>query len=166
MPTSPSIEDSLQTERELIEAIKRTSRRRSLPMLGRFALTLILPYLVFMGLWLLGDTVRAYVDVMFRQSFLNFTTALSTLLVLFMGTWAAWRWSEKRFGGLALLRRLLGVSRSVLAVDEAIAALKTQTDPAPEAIRHVQEMAYAVWDQYLKAMDDSGMPIQDDELNT
>ncbi|MBL8155826.1 MAG: hypothetical protein JNM70_16710 [Anaerolineae bacterium] len=165
MSTSPSIEDSLQTERELIEAIKRTSRRRSLPMLGRFALTLILPYLVFMGLWLLGDTVRAYVDVTFGQSFLNFTTALSTLLVLFMGTWVVWRWSEKRFGGLALVRRLLGISRSVLAVDEAIDALKAQADPAPEAIRQVQEMAYQVWDQYLKAMDDSGMPIQDGELN-
>ncbi len=155
-----SLDDSIQRERDLVAAIKQGTRRYTSAMLKALFLTLLFPYLAFMAAWIGGDYARGYVNANFDSSFTSLTTSLSSFIVLFAATYYTWRWSEKRFGGLALARRLLGISRGVLRVEQALDELKRKPQPESADYLHIEELTQSAWQVYLQSMREAGFPVE------
>lgn len=155
-----SLEDSIQRERELVEAIKQGTRRYTFAMLKALFLTFLFPYLGFMAAWVAGDYARNYVDVNFQNSILSLSTTISTLVVLFAVTYIAWRWSEKRFGGLALASRLMGIAQEVLKVEKAIDSARRKPQPDQADLAEIEHLTQAAWHNYLDTMREAGFPVE------
>lgn len=155
-----SLDMAAQDERDLIAAIKQTSNRLTLPVLAVLGNTFALPFLVFVVLGVAGEFARQYIRTNFGDTFLSFTTTLSSYIVLFGGVWFAWRWSERRFGGAALIRGLAGVLRQVAALETAIEQAKGGQDADPAAER-LSADAYAAWEHYTAVMRAAGFTIDD-----
>jgi hypothetical protein len=158
MVTNNALEDAIRAKTELMEHIKSSTRRLTVPILVKLARTVLPPYLVFMALWVLGSYARGYVADSFNDSSLNTLTAFTTGLLLLVLTWATARWTERRYGGFALLGRLFGISRSVLTVEQAIDAART--NPSPEAIRAVHAQVQEAWASYVASMAASGFTVE------
>jgi len=154
-----SLEDSIRLEQELVDAIKQNTRQHSMTLLKKLALTFGLPYLVFLAIWVISNQLRANVAVQYDDTSLNATSMIASVLLLIVATLFTWRWAEKRFGGVALVGRLLGVSKSVLNIERQIDTAKQKPTPTEEDAIEIERLAYAVWEQFTKAMNDSGVPI-------
>jgi hypothetical protein len=157
--TVHTLEDSIRLEKELVESIKRTTRQHSGTLLKKLILTFAIPYLVFMAIWIITNQLRANVALQYEDSSLNTTSMIASVLVLVTATLFTWRWTERRFGGLALVGRLVGVSGAVLNVERQIDTAKQKPAPSEEDAVEIERLAYAAWDQYTKAMQDSGVPV-------
>lgn len=155
-----SLEDSIRLEQELVDAIKQNTRQHSMTLLRKLALTFVLPYLMFLGIWIITNQIRANVAIQYDDTSLNTTSMIASVLVLIAATLFTWRWAEKRFGGVALVGRLLGVSRAVLNVERHIDTAKQKSTPSEEDAVEIERLAYAAWEQYSQAMQDSGIPIK------
>jgi hypothetical protein len=155
-----SLDDSIQRERDLVEAIKRGTRRHTRAILRALFLTLLFPYLAFMVAWLGGNYARAYVNDNFQSSFMSLSTSISSFVVLFAATYYVWRWSEKRFGGLALTRRLMGIAQHVLQVEKAIETVKRKPQTESADFVEIEELTQAAWQQYLQIMREAGFPVE------
>jgi hypothetical protein len=154
-----SIDDGLQTERDLIDAIRRNSRRLTLPILLIILKTFAVPFGAFIVGWLASGYIRGWAAENFQSDALNSTTYLSTTLATFALTWIAWRWAERRFGGLRMIRGLGRVSRAVLRVETAIETARRKESPAPEDVSEIDRLAHAAWDTYTEAMRESGLQV-------
>ncbi|MCB9450059.1 MAG: hypothetical protein H6672_01400 [Anaerolineaceae bacterium] len=159
-----TLESAIQDELELIAAIKQTSNRLSLPVIGVLVKTLALPFVVFTILGGLGVLARQYVDTTFQDNFLSLTTTISSYIVLLVGTWATWRWSDQRFGGATLFKGLFSVLQQVARIETAIEQAKTTGDADPATAEHISGMAYAAWEQYFHVMQDAGIPVNPETL--
>lgn len=155
-----SLEDSIRLEQELVDAIKQNTRQHSMTLLRKLALTFVLPYLMFLGIWIITNQIRANVAIQYDDTSLNTTSMIASVLVLIAATLFTWRWAEKRFGGVALIGRLLGVSKAVLNVERYIDTAKQKSTPSEEDAVEIERLAYAAWEQYSQAMQDSGIPIK------
>ncbi len=155
-----SLEDSIRLEQELVDAIKQNTRQHSMTLLRKLALTFALPYLVFLGIWIVTNQLRANVALQYDDTSLNTTSMIASVLVLITATLFTWRWAEKRFGGVALIGRLLGVSKAVLNVERHIDTAKQKPTPTEEDAVEIERLAYAAWEQYTQAMQDSGIPLK------
>ncbi len=155
-----SLEDSIRLEQELVESIKQNTRQRSGTLLKKLVLTFAIPYLVFMGIWIVTNQLRANVAVEYDDASLNTTSMIASVLALIAATLFTWRWTEKRFGGLALVGRLVGVSKAVLNVERQIDTAKQKPAPSEADAVEIERLAYAAWEQYTQAMHDSGVPIK------
>jgi hypothetical protein len=154
-----SLDESIQTERDLIDAIRQNSRRLTLPILIVMLKTFAIPVGVFVLAWIASGYIRGWVAENFQDGSLNSTTFLSTTLATFALTWIAWRWAEKRFGGLRLIRRLGSVSRAVLRVETAIETARRSESPAPQELTEIDRLAHEAWDTYVNAMHESGFQV-------
>lgn len=157
--TVHTLEDSIQLEKELVESIKRTTRQHSGTLLKKLVLTFAIPYVVFMAIWIITNQLRANVAIQYEDSNLNTTSLIASVLVLVTATLFTWRWAERRFGGFALVGRLVGVSGAVLMVERQIDTAKQKPTPSEADAAEIERLAYAAWDQYTKAMQDSGVPV-------
>lgn len=154
-----TLEESIRLEKELVDAIKQNTRQHSFVILKKLVLSFAIPYAVFMLLWLGTNAARAYLVTQFNDNSLNTTSFIASVLLVVTATIFAWRWAEKRFGGLALLGRLLGVSTAVLKVERQIDEAKRNNQTDAEAASEIERLAYSAWDVYTKAMQDSGVPL-------
>ncbi len=155
-----SLEDSIRLEHELVDAIKQNTRQHSMTLLKKLALTFVLPYLVFLGVWIISNQLRANVALQYDDTSLNTTSMIASVLLLIAATLFTWRQAEKRFGGVALIGRLLGVSKAVLNVERQIDTAKQKSTPTEEDAIEIERLAYAAWEQYTQAMQDSGIPLK------
>jgi len=105
------------------------------------------------------NQLRANVAVQYDDTSLNTTSMIASVLVLITATLFTWRWAEKRFGGMALVGRLVGVSKAVLNVERQIDSARQKPTPSDEDAIEIERLAYAAWEQYTKAMHDSGVPL-------
>ena len=155
-----SLEDSIRLEQELVETIKQTTRQHSAMMLKKIVLTFLIPYLAFLAVWVVTSQFRTSVALQYDDTSLNTTSIIASVFALVAITSFAWRWAEKRFGGVALIGRLVGVSRAVLNVERRIDAAKQNANPTEEDAIEVERLTYAAWENYTQAMQDSGIPIK------
>ncbi len=154
-----TLEDSIRLEKELVDSIKKSTRQHSFFILKKVALTFVTPYAAFMIVWLATNAARTYVATQYNDSSLNTTSLISSVFLMVMATFFAWRWAEKRFGGVALIGRLLGVSAAVLKVERQIDTAKQNNQLMPEDAAEIERLSYAAWDVYTKAMHDSGIQL-------
>src|SRR5690242_20091535 len=105
-----SLEDSIRLEQELVETIKANTRQHSMTILRKIVLSFAIPYLVFLAIWVITNQLRANVALQYDDTSLNTTSMIASVLLLMAATLFTWRWAEKRFGGVALIGRLVGVS--------------------------------------------------------
>ncbi len=145
-------------DQQLIDAIRQHTRQHSGAIFRVLLFTFGIPWIVFIITWLIGDYARRYVGETFNDSFLNLTTAISTFLVVVAATYSTWRWAERRFGGGALVRRLLQTTRAVLEVEKAIEATRTQ--PSETQDQETERLARQAWETYTRGMRESGFPVQ------
>ena len=155
-----SLEDSIRLEQELVNTIKQHTRQHSFTLIKKLALTFALPYLAFFGVWVVTNQLRTNVAIQYDDTSLNTTSMIASVLVLVTATLFTWRWAEKRFGGVALIGRLLGVSRAVLTVERQIDTAKQKPTPAEADAIEIERLTYAAWEQYTQAMHDSGIPTR------
>ena len=155
-----SLEDSIRLEKELVETIKLNTRQHSGTMLKKIALTFVIPYLVFFAIWVVSNQLRTNIALQYDDASLNTTSMITTIIVLIVATSFTWRWAEKRFGGVALMGRLVGVSRVVLNVERHIDTAKQKPTPTEEDVIEIERLTYAAWEHYTQAMQDSGITIK------
>ncbi len=155
-----SLEDSIRLEQELVESIKQNTRQHSWVLLKKLALTFVIPYFVFLAIWIISNQLRANIAVEYEDTSLNTTSMIASVLVLVTATLFAWRWAEKRFGGVALIGRLVSVAKAVLSVERQIDSAKQKSTPSEEDAIEIERLAYAAWEQYTQAMQDSGIPLK------
>jgi hypothetical protein len=161
MSTEHSLEESIRTERELIAAIRASSRRLSIPILMVIVKTFAVPFLAFIALLIMGGYFRAFMNNQFQDVGVNSTAQFAAALLTVAGTVIAWRWAERRFGGLTLVRRLATVSRAVLRVEQAIESARSQSTPAADDLARIDALANEAWDTYLHTMRASGLPVDE-----
>jgi hypothetical protein len=154
-----TLESVIQDELELVAAIRQTSNRLTLPVILALVKTLALPLLVFTLLGMGGVFVREYVETSFQDSFLNFTTTLSSYFVLLGATWYVFRWSDRRFGGVTLLRGLGSVLGQVARLETALERARASGSADPATTEELSRMAYAAWEQYTHVMQAAGFPV-------
>lgn len=152
-----SLDETIQIERNLIEAIRRNSRRLTIPIMLILLKTFAVPLAIFIAVWIASGSLRSYLDAAYSDPTLNTMTNLSTTVVTLVLTLVAWRWSEKRYGGLKLIRGLGRVSQSVLRVERAIEATRQTQIPAPEDLTEIDRLAHNAWDTYVQAMREAGL---------
>lgn len=152
-----SLDETIQLERDLIEAIRRSSRQLTGSIMLILLKTFAIPLAVFIAVWIVSGTIRSYLDTTYQDASLNSITNLSTTVVTLALTLLAWRWSEKRYGGIKLIRGLGRVSQSVLRVERAIEATRQTQIPAPEDLTEIDRLAHAAWDTYVQAMREVGL---------
>ena len=155
-----SLEDSIRLETELVDSIKQNTRQHSGTLLKKLVLTFAIPYLVFMAIWIVTNQLRANVALQYDDTSLNNTSMIASVLVLIVATLFTWRWAEKRFGGLALVGRLFGVSKAVMNVEREIDSAKQKPTPSEADAIEIERLAYVAWEQYTQAMQDSGIPLK------
>jgi hypothetical protein len=161
MSTQHSLEESIRTERELIAAIRASSRRLSIPILMVIVKTFAIPFLAFIALLIVGGYFRAFMNNQFQDAGVNSSAQFAAALATVAGTVITWRWAERRFGGLALVRRLATVSRAVLRVEQAIESARAQPSIAPDELARIDVLANEAWDTYQHAMRASGLPVDE-----
>lgn len=161
MATQPSLEDSIRTERELIDAIRASSRRLSFPILLVIVKTFAVPLLAFIVLWFAGGYFRAFMNNQFQDTSINSTAQLAAALATVAGTIIAWRWAERRFGGLSLIRRMAGISRAVLRVEQAIETARARNTATSDDLARIDALAQEAWDTYVRSMRESGFQVDE-----
>jgi hypothetical protein len=155
-----SLEDSIRLEQELVEAIKANTRQHSMTILRKIVLSFAIPYVVFLAIWVITNQLRANVALQYGDSSLNTTSMIASVLLLIAATLFAWRRAEKRFGGVALVGRLVGVAKAVLNVERRIDSAKQKPAPSEADAVEIERLAYAAWEQYTQAMQNSGIQIK------
>lgn len=155
-----SLEDSIRLEQELVESIKQNTKQYSATMLKKIVMTFLIPYMGFLIVWIVTSQFRTNIALQYDDSSLNTTSTIASVFALVAVTSFTWRWAEKRFGGVALIGRLFGVSRAVLNVERHIDTAKQNPNPSEEDAIEVERLTYAAWEQYTQAMQDSGIPIK------
>ncbi len=155
-----SLDESIQLERELVDAIKKNTRQHTWRILRKIVFSIAIPYLVFLVTWVATNEARAFVAIQYDDNVLNTTSFIASILLVVTATIFTWRWAEKRFGGMALIGRLVSVSKAVLKVERQIDNAKQKAIPSPEDTADIERLAYAAWDEYMQAMHDSGIPIK------
>ena len=154
-----TLQESIQLEKELVEAIKENTRKHGGTILKKLLMSFAVPYLVFIVLWVITSEVRNAIAIQYDDTTLNTTSLISSILLLVLVTFIIWRWLEKRFHGVALVGQLVGISRAVLAVEKKIDEAKRKTEADQSDVAEIERLAYAAWDQYAQVMRNAGMPI-------
>lgn len=158
-----TLEESITTERALVDSIKRHTRARTGRILVKVVLTFGLPYLVFMAVWVSAGFLRPWLAENYADEGLNQMTTFTTVLLLVLGPVFVWRWADNRFRGGTLLGRLLGVARAVLRVEDAIAMAKAKPQPDAHDLTHIERLAHDAWAMYNHAMRQAGLPLHAEE---
>lgn len=156
---SLNLDDVVRKTQLLSEKIKTSSQRYTPQVLRLLAYSLIPPVIVFLLVGAVSVFVRQYVDNLFNDASLNNLTNLSTSLVLIIATLTAGRWGERRSGGLGLVRHLLGVSRKVLDVEQAVDRAKAAPETAD--FSQIESLRQEAWQTYVKAMGDAGIVVEE-----
>lgn len=154
-----TLQESIQLEKELIEAIKQNTRKHGGTILKKLLMSFAAPYLVFIVLWVITSEIRNAVAIQYDDTTLNTTSLISSILLVVLVTIVVWRWLEKRFHGVALVGQLVGISKAVLIVEKKIDETKQKSEADPNDVAEIERLAYAAWDQYTQVMRDAGMPI-------
>jgi len=162
MQSQVSLDESIRLKNDLIEAIKQKSRQKTWPILRAILITIILPYANFLVLWAVTNYAREYVAITFQDSSLNLMSLISSLLLMVAGTYRVWRWVERRFRGIALVGRLMGVAQAVLAVERQIDTVKGQAQATEQDVKEIERLAYAAWNQFVQSMREAGIPVDDE----
>ncbi|MCA0456618.1 MAG: hypothetical protein LCI00_21775 [Chloroflexi bacterium] len=154
-----TLQDSIQLEKELVEAIKQNTRKHGGTIFKKLLMSFAVPYVVFIVLWVITSEIRNMVAIQYDDTTLNTTSLISSILLVVMVTIVVWRWLEKRFHGVALIGQLVGISKAVLVVEKKIEETKQKTEAAPSDVAEIERLAYAAWDQYTQVMRDAGLPV-------
>lgn len=126
--------------------ISTASNQASGPLLRRFILTLLPPFLVFIGTGAASSFARALLEAQFNDAGLNTLTWITTTLLMLVLTWWTWQFCERRFGGLRALGLMLAVLRSMNALETGLKLV--QRDPETTApIDEIAADALAAWDR-------------------
>ncbi len=154
------LDDTLQTERQLIEAIKRSSRRLTLPLLAVLVKTFALPVLALAALSALNIFLRQLIERLLPGSSFSGAVYVAGLLVAFWLTYQVWRRSENRFGGWALVRRLGQVTMAVLNVERAIDAARVKPNPTEDDLAAISALSETAWTIYVETMQAYGLQVE------
>ncbi|MBL8162061.1 MAG: hypothetical protein JNJ61_08750 [Anaerolineae bacterium] len=158
MTTNDSLAESIALQQELIATIKEQSRQMSGRATWMIVRTFSAPLSTFVITAALGAYARDYVALTFQDGSLNLLTTISTWLATLVLTYQVWRWSERRFGGVAFIGRLFGVSQAVLRVEEAIQ--RAQQSEQPD-VAEIETLAQNAWQTYVQAMRASGFAVDE-----
>lgn len=153
-----SLDSAIQDELRLIEAIKQNSRRLTAPLLIVLVKTFIPPALVFVAFTLLGPVLVPVIERLTGGVLFPSTLYIAGLLLTIFLVWRVWRWSETRFGGVALLRRLGQVTMAVFKVEKAIDAARA--NPTPAEVQQVRALTRRAWDVYAETMRAYGLKVE------
>lgn len=147
-----NLDSAIQNELRLIEAIKQHSRRLTAPLLIVLVKTFVPPVLVFLAFVVFGPVlVPAIVQLTGGFIFPN-TLYIAGMLVTIFLVWRVWQWSEARFGGLGLMRRLNQVTIAVFKVERAIDAARARPEQADlAAISRLTQHAWGVYQETMRA---------------
>lgn len=149
---SDNLDTIIQDELRLIEAIKQNSRRLTAPLLALLVKTFVPPVLVFLAFVVFAPVLIPAVERLTSGLIFANTLYIAGLLITIFLVWRVWRWSEARFGGLALTRRLNQVTMAVFNVEKAIDAAKTRPEQADAAsITHLTRHAWDVFQETMRA---------------
>jgi hypothetical protein len=159
MSTQPTLEQVIQTERELIDAIRSSSRRLTIPILLVLLKTFAIPLLAFVATWIIGGYFRAWMHNQFQDAGIDSSAQLAVAIATIAVTVVVGRWAEQRFGGFALIRRLMGISRAVLDVETALEAVRTKPAPTRDELAQIDTMAHDAWNTYAEAMKAYGFQV-------
>lgn len=159
MSTPVSLEEAIAIKSELMDAIRAQSRKLTVPIMLVMLKTFGIPVLVFLAAWIAGGYFRAFMNNQFQDASINSSAQVAASIAVVALTVVAWRWSEKRFGGIGLLRRLAGVSRAVLQVETAIETAKGKPAPSSDEIAEIDHLAHEAWNTYVKAMRAYGFQV-------
>lgn len=154
-----TLQESIQLEKELVEAIKQNTRNYGGAIFKRVAMSFALPYLVLIVLWVLTSEARNYVAAQYDDTTLNTTSLIASLLLIAVVTLGVWRWLEKRYHGVALVSQLVGISKAVLLVEKQIDSAKQKPEASRHDIAEIERLTYAAWNQYTQVMRDAGLPV-------
>lgn len=154
------LDEALQNERRLVEAIKRNSRRLTLPLLAVLVKTFALPVLALAVLSALNIFLRQLIERLLPGSPLSGTLYVVGLLVTFWLAYQVWRRSEKRFGGAALVRHLGQVTMAVMNVERAIDAARVKPAPTEDDLAAVAALSETAWTTYVEAMQAYGLQVE------
>lgn len=157
LPADP-YETILRERLQLVETIKVNTRRLSARLLGVLIKTFLPPALMFACCAALLTFVHALVLARWPDSFLATTLYIAGLLLTIFLMWRVWRWSEARFGGAGLVRRLGSVTLTVFAVEKAVDAAGQQ--PSPQDADRIIALAERAWDVYTEAMQTYGLQVE------
>lgn len=108
--------------RAVYDAVAADTRRANGPMLRRIALTIVPPFTVFVLAGAASNFLRAYFAAQFGDEGLNTLTFISTTLLTLALTWWAWKFCERRFGGLRALRLMFELLRGMSALETGLKA--------------------------------------------
>jgi hypothetical protein len=158
MTAHNGLNESIERERALIETIKEQSRQMSGRATWMIVRTFSAPLSTFVITAALGAYARDYVALTFQDSSLNLLTTISTWLATLVLTYQVWRWSERRFGGVAFIGRLFGISQAVLRVEEAIK--RAQESEQPD-LAEIETLTQDAWATYVQAMRASGFTVDE-----
>ncbi len=132
--------------RAVYDRITADARRTNGPLLRRCALTIAPPFVVFVLAGAASAFLRTYFAAQFNDPGLNTLTFISTTLLTLALTWWAWRYCERRFGGLRALRLMFEVLRGMSALETGFkAADRGEALPLAEAADRTQ----AAWSRLL-----------------
>lgn len=154
-----TLQESIQLEKELVEAIKQNTRKHGSAILKKLLMSFALPYVIFIVLWVITSEVRNMIALQYDDTTLNTTSLISSILLVVMVTIVVWRWLEKRFHGVALVGQLVGISKAVLVVEKKIDETKQKSEATLNDVAEIERLAYAAWDQYTQVMRDAGLPV-------
>ncbi|MBI5666968.1 MAG: hypothetical protein HZC41_03100 [Chloroflexi bacterium] len=155
--TSP-LDFAIQEELRLVEAIKQNSRRLTAPLLVVLVKTFVPPALVFVAFAVFGPVVVPVIERLSGGVLFPSTLYIAGFLLTILLVWRVWRWSETRFGGVVLLRRLGQVTMAVLNVEKAIDAARA--NPSQASVQQVRALTRRAWDLYAEAMRAYGLEVE------
>jgi hypothetical protein len=132
--------------RAVYDTIAADTRRTNGPMLRRIVLTIVPPFVVFVLAGAASTFLRTYFAAQFNDPGLNTLTFISTTLLTLALTWWTWKYCERRFGGLRVLRLMFEVLRGMSALETGFkAAARGEALPLDEAADRTQ----AAWARLL-----------------
>lgn len=108
--------------RAVYDAIAADTHRANGPLLRRIVLTIVPPFAAFVLVGAASAFLRTYFAAQFNDPGLNTLTFISTTLLTLALTWWAWKYCERRFGGLRALRLLFEVLRGMSALETGLQA--------------------------------------------
>lgn len=153
-----SLDTAIQDELRLIEAIKYNSRRLTVPVLVVLIKTFAPPLLLFVAFTLPGPVLVPSLSRLSGDLIYPSTLYIAWVLLTIFLVWRVWRWSEARFGGVGLLRRLGRVTMAVLNVEKAIDVARA--NPAQADVNHISTLTQQAWDMYSEAMRACGLKVE------
>lgn len=158
MTANDSLAASIAQQQELIATIRARSRQMSARATWMIVRTFSAPLSTFVLTAALGAAARDYVALTFQDASLDLLTTISTWLATLVLTYQIWRWSERRFGGVAFIGRLLSVSQRVLRVEEAIRRAQQSAQPD---LAEIEALTHDAWASYVQAMRASGFALDE-----